>query len=148
MERMTPRNAIKRIGWRFSEAAKRQDKSFRINQDDISALESIAKFYQDKEKQAIVDNQLFGKLYIYLFGQFVNYYQSTALDDIPQKELHKLLDKDLRTIVQEVTDNLNLYELKNSIEAQKHKDYKPMEYSEVAENLKIMVNGALNTYTR
>lgn len=138
---MTPNRALQHFKWKLQN-------SWKPTAPDIEAYNALVAYNKEQNEKTINDNQLFGKLYIYLFGQFVNYYQSTALDDIPQKELHKLLDKDLSTIVQEVTDNLNLYELKNSIEAQKHKDYKPMEYSEVAENLKIMVNGALNTYTR
>ena len=66
---------------------------------------------------------------------------------IPQKELHKLLDKDLRLIVTEVMDKINLTDMEYHIDKEKTLEgFKNVEYDEVAENLRIMVNGALNAY--
>ena len=139
---MTIEKAMQRIGWRLS------GKPFQPNQNDIDAYNFIVEFVEQKQKQQIIDNQLFGKLYIYLFGEFVNYYKATVIDDIPQKQLNKLLSKDLKQIVQEVTDRLNFSELENYVKKKDLKGYKPMEYEEVAENMRVMVNGALNTFNK
>lgn len=144
---MTTREAIKRLGWRFSESAKRSDKSFRINQDDVKALKTIADYYESESKRQIINNQLFGKMYIYLYGEFVSYYKSGPLDTIAQNELHKLLDKPIRQIVEDVMDRLNISELENVIKTQDIKDFSPMEYEEVSINLQAMINGALNEFS-
>lgn len=134
---------LQRIAWRFGEG-----KKFQPNQNDIEAYNDIAEYIDQKQRQQIIDNQLFGKLYIFIYREFVRHYQATVMDEIPQKELHKILARDLRLLVNEVKDDLNMFELKNSIESKRHSEYKPMTYDDVADNLKIMVNGALNTYTR
>ena len=140
---MNIEKSLQRIEWRFS-----QGKEFKPNGNDIEAYNELAEYFNQKEKQQLIDNQLFGKMYIYLFGEFVNYYNCTVMDNIPQKELHKLLDKDLRLIVEDVTDRLNNAEISACMERKGHLDgYAPMKYEEVAENLKIMVNAAINTYS-
>ena len=139
---MTVNKAMQRYSWRLS-----QGKPYQPNELDIEAYNVIATYIEEKQKKTIVDNQLFGKLYIYLFGEFVNYYNTTVNNKIPQKELHKILDKDLRTIVDEVKDRLNAKELEVCIQNEQDlKNYKPMEYEEVATNLRIMVNDAINEY--
>lgn len=143
---MTPRQAIERFKWRFLESSKKDDKSFIINENDVKALISISDYYENESKRQIINNQLFGKLYIYLFGEFVKHYKCTVMDDIPQKEIHKLLDKDLRTIVQDLTDSLNMHQLEIEIKEGSIKNYSDMDYSEVAENMRILINSVLNTY--
>lgn len=140
---MTIEKATQRIGWRLGTG-----KAFQPNQGDIDAYNEIVEFIQEKQKKQIIDNQLFGKLYIYLYGEFVTYYKATAMDSIPQKELNKLLTKDLRTIVTEVTDRLNLADMELCIKQNKSiKQYNPLQYDEVAENFKVMVNSAINAYS-
>lgn len=138
---MKIKKSIDRIRWRFASG-----KEFKPNENDITAFNEVAEYISRKEKDNIIDNQLFGKLYIYLFGEFVNYYKATAIDTIPQQELHKLLDKNIADIVNEVKDRLNNAELEHAIKANAYDKYKPMEYEEVAENMRIMVSAALNNY--
>lgn len=140
---MTVQQSLQRIGWRFGTG-----KPFTPNQYDIEAFNSLLEFVEEKQKKQITDNQLFGKLYIYLYGEFVTYYKATAMDSIPHKELNKLLEKDLRTIVTEVVDRLNLADLELCIrENNSIKQYNPLDYEEVAENMRVMVNGAINSFS-
>ena len=144
---MTETQGIKRLGFRFQQALSRDGK-FTIYQEDINALNAIAEFIQEKQKNSIIDNVLFGKMYVYLYGQFVTHYKCSAIDNIPQSELHRLLDKDYRVLVQEVADKLNLSELENVIEKDKSiKNYEPMKYEEVAEIFKIMIVSAINSFS-
>lgn len=141
---MTIEKAMQRIGWRLGTG-----KPFQPNQGDIDAYNFIVEFVDKKQKQQLIDNQLFGKLYIYVFGQFMTYYKCSFDSVIPQKELHKLLDKDLRLILSDVIDKINISDMEYHLEKEKTLEgFKNAEYEEVAENLRIMVNGALNTFSK
>jgi len=140
---MTTNQAIKRFHWRLSSG-----KPFQPNQNDLEAYNTIAEFVEEKQKKEIVDNQLFGKLYIYLFGEFVNYYNTSAMDTIPQNELNRILAKDMRLLVDEVKDRMNINELEVVLKEKGDlKCYEGMSYDEVAENLRVMINGAINEYS-
>lgn len=134
---------LQRIAWRLGSG-----KAFTPNQNDIEAYNDIAEYIDMKQKQQVIDNQLFGKLYIFVYREFVRHYKATVMDEIPQKELNKILARDVNSLLLEVMEDLNMFELKNAIEAKRHKDYSPMTYDEVVDNLKVMVNGAINTYTK
>lgn len=136
--------SVSRLKWRFS-----QGNSFKPNQTDIDCFNELIKYAGEKEKQQLIDNQLFGKMYIYLFTQFVKYYKCTVEDSTPQKELHKLLDKNIKQIVEEAKDDLNLNDMENIIKTEDDlENYKPLTYDECAENFRIMINAAINTYSR
>ena len=74
---------------------------------DAEAISEIIKFTNQKHEQQIQANELFAKLYIMVFAQYIERYKTDAYDDIPQKELHKLLDKDLSVFIQRFTNRLN-----------------------------------------
>ncbi|MEM7487253.1 MAG: hypothetical protein AAF348_18750 [Bacteroidota bacterium] len=136
---MNLKKSLERLKWRFG-----NNTNFKPNMNDVNALNEVIEYVDKKERQQLSDNQLFGKLYIYLYGEFVNYYRSNTLDPIPQKELHKLLDKDPRELIEDLKDKLNQLELEHSIKTKS--TYTPVEYDEVSDNLRVMVNAALNTY--
>ena len=153
MKPITIEKALYRLGGKLSN---RDDngklKPFYTDKFDLECFNRIVDFVEDKQKKQLINNQLFGKLYIYLYGEFVNYYNSNIMSDIPQKELHRLLCKDLRSIVQEVTDRINLNELDIDVKySQKNKTelkHNPLTYEEVANNMRLFVNGALNEYNK
>ena len=133
--------SLKRLTWRF-----KTTRPFTPDQEDINALNELIEYVGKKEKQQLIDNQLFGKLYIFVFGEFIRHYDATPQDVIPQKELHKILDKDLRTIVNEFVDKVNNAKLAHVTNENDLGDYLPTTYEEVAGNLRVMVNAAMNTY--
>lgn len=140
---MTVNKAMQRMAWRLGSG-----KPYQPNQTDADAYNTIASYIEEKQKRTIIDNQLFGKLYIYLYGEFVNYYNTTAENNIPQNELNRLLAKDLRTIVTEVMDRMNTKELELCVKNEQDlKSYNPMEYEEVAENFRVMVNAAIDQFS-
>lgn len=130
---MNVKKALERLSFRFGRG------NFRPNQLDVDALNELIEYVGGKEKKQLKDNQLFGKLYIFLYGEFVNYYKCTVMDNVPQKELHRVLNKDIRILVQEVADRLNMAEIASN-------SGQTMGYDEVAQNMQIMVNAALNTF--
>ena len=74
---------------------------------DVEAINSIIKFTKEKHEKQYNDNQLFGKLYIYVLGEYINFYKSSVQSDLPQKELHKLLDRPINQIISEFTTKAN-----------------------------------------
>ncbi len=58
---MDIKQAIKRIGWRFS-----TQKAFTPNQNDISALNSVIEYYNGMQKGITVNQEPFAKLYLLL----------------------------------------------------------------------------------
>jgi hypothetical protein len=150
---MNVQRSLKHIGKRFNDSifdqyGNKRPKPFGLvpNKTDFDAYNELVEYVDIMEKNLINNQQLFGKLYIYLFTEFVKHYNCTVMDDIPQKELHKLLDKDLRVLVTEAQELLNLCELESAIKNGRHKEYSPMEYSEMADNFKSMISAAITTY--
>jgi len=78
---------VNRLAWRLSN--KRQ---FTPNDDDIESLNSIIDWINRQEKENVRTNILFAKLYIYHLNQTIDYFNSTIFDDIPQKDLSRILD--------------------------------------------------------
>ena len=97
---MTIRNAIDHFTYKFKNV-------WKPTSPDIDALNTIIKFVQDKHKRQINDYQLFAKLYVMVYAQYLERYKTTIFDDIPRKELHKLLDTPLEAFIQRFTDRLN-----------------------------------------
>lgn len=141
---MSLSRSISRLKWRFS-----QGKSFAPNQDDINALNEIMEFCSSKMEETFNDNQLFGKLYCYLFVQFVKYYKTTYDDPIPQKELNKLCDMDLGLLFQKLNDSLEQQERNKWIKSSPNKisDLPGLDVDETTNNLKIMANMALKQFS-
>ena len=139
---MTIEKALSRIEWRFT-----QGKSFLPNEGDAEAYNFIAEFCIKKQGTQLKDNQLFGKLYIFLFKEFLKFYRTDVTDSIPQKELHRILDKKLPLLITEFLDERNQINLERHIEADfPIGKFKKMEYQEVSENFRTLINGALNSF--
>ena len=74
--------AIKRLAWRFSEATKRNN-TFVINQNDLDALNGIAKYIEQTQQQQYIDNQLFAKLFIKVYAKMIEHYNTCLLYTSP-----------------------------------------------------------------
>jgi hypothetical protein len=79
--------ALDRLAWRFT-----SKKSFTPNENDIDSLNTIIGWMNRQQSESVKNNQLFAKLYIYFLNQTIRYFEANIFDDIPQKELSKLLD--------------------------------------------------------
>lgn len=81
--------AVQRIGWRIQEG------HFKANENDIDAFNTIVRYVESNQKQLLKDQELFAKLYIHVYGQFLIHYNSDVFNQEPKKELNKILDKSL-----------------------------------------------------
>lgn len=136
--------ALSRFKWRIQ-----QNKPFKFNDKDLEAYNMFTEYCTIKEKQQLIDNQHFGKLYIFLIDCFITYYGTTVDSNIPQKELHKILNTPGKQLVQKFTENRNLEALEMNIELKKNEeDLKPMEIEEASTNLAAMINAAINSFNQ
>lgn len=100
---MNINKSIQRISWRFSNS-----KPFTPNNNDMEALNNIINWVNSQRKETLNNNHLFAKLYIYVYGSFLNYYKSTPLEKIPRVELSRLLDTPMNLHYTELFDIINL----------------------------------------
>lgn len=112
------RKAIQRLGWRFSEALKKPDNSFRINSQDIQALQDIDAYIEEKQKQQFKDQELFAKLYIYLMMKVNEADKTSVYDKNARRKIGNLLKKPMQQIIEDFRQSMNdseLYELMEEI---------------------------------
>ncbi len=107
-------NDIKRLVWRFN-----QGTAFKPNEADKVALSGVAKACKGVEENVIAQNRVFFNLYAYCFMKFCLFYHATPDAKIPQVELHKLLDRPLKSILDEFAEEMNLIEIERVIENKK-----------------------------
>ncbi len=93
--------AIQRLSWRFGNG------TFTPNQKDINSLNGLIQWVNDQRKITIRKNQLFAKLYIYHFNQFIDKYKVTVFEKVADKELSRLLDMPLESFYEAFTQSLN-----------------------------------------
>ena len=101
---MTIKRAIEHFSFKFKNV-------WKPTQPDVEALNTIIEFVEAKHKKQIQDYQLFAKLYIMVYAQYLERYKTTIFDEIPKKELHKLLDRPLDFFLELFTQRLNESEL-------------------------------------
>ncbi len=104
---VTIKKDIQRIGWRFSEAVKRNDNSFKINQNDIDALNGIAEYIDKTQKQQFEANHLFAKLYIFCFMRVLEKEGSTVFNNSAKQRIGNILKKPIEQIIEELVVSLN-----------------------------------------
>ena len=101
---MTIKKAIDHFIWKFKN-------KWQPTQKDVDCLNEIITFVEDKHKKQFNDYQLFAKLYVMVYAQYLKRYDATVFDDLPRNELTRYLDQPLERIIQRFTDRLNESEL-------------------------------------
>ena len=134
--------SIERLLWRFNGKT-----AFTPNKNDIVAINDVIGFVNQKQNSNIVDNELFARMYIHMLNFMLIRYDATLFDNIPQKELHRILDRPTKQVLENLLETHNNTELGSAIENNKHDSYKPMTYEQISDIIKSMVNGAINTYS-
>jgi len=99
------KKAINKITWRIG------GNGWKATQNDVDAINFIIDFVNVKHKEQINNHQLFAKLYIYVYGQFLKHYNATVFDKIPEQELHKLLERPIDQFIEDFKNQLNSSEL-------------------------------------
>ena len=157
---MTITKAIERISWRFKNHIK-------SNKTDQEALNAVVSFVNTKHKKQLQDNEMFAKVYIFMYAYFIKHYNTDIFDSIPQKELHRYLNQPLESIIERFKDRLNEQEMESMFREKgikiKHpatetkkkredtlkkftrKDFDDVwDYETVSEHLETMINLTLN----
>jgi len=119
---MTIRDSIQRLGWRFSEASKKSDKSFKINQKDVDAITVISEFYEKTAKENYNSNELAFKMYVWHRVEMMKHYDSDVFDMIPQRVLAEALCKPVDAFLGRLTEYLNGREYKSLATQLPHND--------------------------
>ncbi|MFG6685110.1 hypothetical protein ACGK9U_00905 [Mariniflexile sp. HNIBRBA6329] len=132
---MNIEKAVNRIKWRIL------GNGWKANQIDIDALNRIINYVIQKEKEQINRQELFAKLYIHTYSQFIEKYKSNVYDDIPTKELHKLLEQPLIVHIQKFTDKLNDIEQENLFDSLKFRKDHP---ATIPQEIKVKETEALS----
>jgi hypothetical protein len=90
---MTPNNALKHFEWKFKN-------HWKPTQKDVDAYNTLYKYVKDTSEKQLKENELFAKLYIFLYGEFLVYYRQTVFDKTARKELNRILDTPMSEIVE------------------------------------------------
>ncbi len=95
-----PENAL----WLLQQGFKNK---FKPNRNELISFNTLAKFYEQNKKDNLQNNELFAKMFIFVYSHFLKYYKASVFDDIPQKQLYSLLDKPISYFITRLTDELN-----------------------------------------
>ena len=82
---------VDRFQWRFSKDENGNFKQFKPNYKDVEAINNIFEWINRQKKETLKNNVLFAKLFIYFLNQNIRHYETTVLDEFPQKEITKIL---------------------------------------------------------
>ena len=82
--------AVNRLRWRFS-----NETTFKPNNEDVEALNTVFEWINHQKKETLNKHTLFAKLFIYHLTMNVRHYETTILNDFPQKDIISLLEKPL-----------------------------------------------------
>ncbi|MEL6305771.1 MAG: hypothetical protein AAFQ20_13405 [Bacteroidota bacterium] len=100
---MKKKEAIQRLGWRFG-----NHKTFNVNQKDLDAWNTIIDYVNAQDETVINNNYLFAKLYMHEYRQQLERYGTDIYNDsIPQKEIHRFLERPMEFHYQRLTDYVN-----------------------------------------
>ena len=143
---MNIKKAIEHFEFKFQ-------KNWKPTPTDIIALNCIIEFVNDKHTKQLQDNEMFAKVYIFMYSYFLKHYNTDVYDSIPQKELHRYLDQPLERIVErfKVKMNEREYELQGTIVhpaiGKSTSDFTDVwDYETVKEHLELMINMAINEF--
>jgi len=103
---MTIDKALDRFKWRITSR-----QQFVPNKGDVEAYNTLVEYVENARKQVFRSSELYARLYVWAFRQFLQYYNSPVTNPLPQRELHKVIDKPAAQHVQEFTDFLNDQEM-------------------------------------
>jgi len=141
--------ALNRLAWRFT-----NKKGFTPGEEDLNALNTLISWINRQESEAIKNNQLFAKLYIYNLNQSIRYFEASVFDDIPQKEVSRLLDLPLKNYYSAFHKELQSNNITRVVENKnipKEDILKELEekytLEECTKQLDKMINEALNRFS-
>ena len=132
--------AVQRFGWNIKQGR------LKANENDIEAYNTIVDYVKEKQSKQIQDQELFAKLYIHVYGQFLIHYNSDIFNQEPKKELNKILFRDIsdsisefNIIINQIKVDRSVLNCKDELDIQKIKT-KPYNEDYVSNNIIEQVN--------
>lgn len=102
---MKIKTAVNRIFWRFGGNGNKNP--FPVNESDVEAYNRIKEYVAEKEKEQFANNELFAKMFIFMYMRILEQDGSGILNNFARKKICGFLKKDLSEIIQLFTDSLN-----------------------------------------
>ena len=143
---MNIEKAVERIGWRLKQ------KHWKSNSNDIQAYNIIVDYVENLQKKIYKNHELFAKLYIHIYGQYLMKYHATPYDKIPKQILTKEISKSTHQQMQEFHKLVNeIIQIKQVEQATNDGDFskvksEPLEYDFVEENMVKQINEIIFKY--
>ena len=98
--------AVQRLGWRFQKACEK-DNTFKINPNDIDALQIVADYVEGSQKRQYANNELFAKLYIHIFKSILKARKETVFENSAAKMIGAVLQRPIEQCVEDLVQSLN-----------------------------------------
>lgn len=150
------KKSVERLIWRFKPDHTGKAKAFYPNDNDVKALNTILGWINRQKQETVNNNQLFAKLYIYFLTQSIRYYETDVLDDIPQKELSRILDTPLANFYKAFEVDLHSAQISRLVQRAKKENGKFYTIDElkaiydskaIKSHLDFMISEALNRFS-
>ncbi len=106
---MKIKTAVNRIYWRFG--GNENKHPFPVNAEDVEAYTALKDYVKYTQEQQYQQNELFAKLYTYLFMKIMENDKTTILDTEARKKIYSLLKKPLFQVVEDFQASLNESEM-------------------------------------
>lgn len=97
--------AVNRIGWRFGGNGNKNP--FPVNEKDLEAFNAIIKVVKEHQDQQFQQNQLFAKLYIFVYMRFISKMEATVMHTEPRKAMHKILERPIERWIEDFKNEMN-----------------------------------------
>lgn len=105
------KKAIEHFSWKLKTC---WGKSWKPTQTDVEALNFIMEYANMMSKKQLTDNQLFAKLYIFAYGEYLIKHGATVFDSELRKRFNKNLARPIENLIEEFKNDLNTTELYQS----------------------------------
>lgn len=149
-------NIKNQVNWlykRFKDAKESKYGSFKVKEVDFKALLEVVEYIDILREEKVAKNTLFAKLYIYHLNNLIDIYETDVLEDIPQKELSRLLDIPLdyyfKRFYEKIQNNWNVKMCEKLLKTKEFpKEYVSEKYTQefCTSKLTEMINEALNRF--
>jgi hypothetical protein len=140
--------AVKRLGWRFQQAAQANNRVLKLNQNDIDALQSISDYVEKTQRLQFQDNELFAKMYILFYMRILEKDRTTVFETFARRKLFNFLKQPISSMIEKFTDFLNDQEIRNLFEELNIKTVHPamITENEKSDNLDKVLNALKTPY--
>lgn len=95
------RDDLKRIKWRLS------GNGWKANERDMEAFNHIVDHITNDYKEVVNENENFAKLYIYLYIEFLRYFDCTVYEKHPEKTIQRILKRSMDVLISDLTYTVN-----------------------------------------